>query len=290
MRSNGYISLDNPSKNCRSSALHRLMSFSAFLPFVAFVLFFVLPDFYVNSAASQATLCACISFGLACRLSLSSGPPSFQIVRFFAATAQCLCAVADLLSFTLTHAISSALIGKICTAIHCLALLASAVACFCTQVDVISSTSFSSNARDCLRSQPFILLSLVGVLSSAACIPFNSSAALLSCCCFCGITCFLSGFPAAVPPQSHVVIRDDTQFERSAPLSSWKLSSSGTATFSIALLGYALVSFFAPPWWMFPQELLLPLRWSGQGLWAAAASQLWRHAALRVDLFQTISS
>lgn len=128
---------------------------------------------------------------------------------YFLATAQCLCAVADVLSFTLTHAISSALIGKICTAIYCLAILASAVACFCTQVDVISSTTFSSNARDFLRSQPFILLSLIGVLTSAACIPLNSSAALLSCCCFCGITCFLSGFPAAVPPQSHVVIRGD---------------------------------------------------------------------------------
>lgn len=274
---NGYTSLDDDPRSglCLGTAVNQLTKFSALLPFAAFLLFVILPDFYVKSAASQAILCACISLGLAARVVLSHGPSCFRVVRSLAATSQCLCAIADILSFSLSNITPSIFLGQICSAILCLAILFSAVASSFIQADVIPSMSLSLLARDRLSSRPFLLFAIIGVLISAACIVSNSCAALVSCSGFCGLVCFLCGFPGAMEPQFKLVTKDGAQFERALPSSSWKSLSFGTTAFTFALLGYCVCTFFAPPWWMFPQEILLPLRWAGQGFWAAAVTQLW---------------
>lgn len=124
-----------------------------------------------------------------------------------AASAQVLCAIADVLSFSLSHVIPSIFLGQICTAIFCLATLVSAFASSCAQSDVIPSTSFFVLARERLGARVPLLPALIGVVISAACIPLNSSAALVSCTCFCGLLCFLFGFPAAVDPQLKLVTK-----------------------------------------------------------------------------------
>ena len=125
----------------------------------------------------------------------------------FSAAAQCLCAVADVLALTLSHPMLSSLSRQICTAILCAAVLASAIACCCMQVDVTSAASFSALVRHCFRMRPSLVPTLIAVLSSAACVPLNTSAALLSCSCFCGLCCFLFGLPVAEPPQKDVVTK-----------------------------------------------------------------------------------
>jgi hypothetical protein len=129
------------------------------------------------------------------------------VILSFPATAQFLCAIADVLSFALSGPVSSILNGKICTAFLCAAVLASAIACFCMQVDVASSASLPALAFDFVRTHPYLFPALIGVVSSAACIPLHSSAALISCCCFCSTCCFLFGFPAKVRPQSNVLTK-----------------------------------------------------------------------------------
>jgi hypothetical protein len=113
---------DNPiSRPFRSTSVNNLIKISganlicivqnwmlilppALLPFASFLLFAILPDFYVKSATSQAgtkhhllafvhslqaLLCAFISLGLASRVSLSSGPSCFRHVRRFAGRSSC---------------------------------------------------------------------------------------------------------------------------------------------------------------------------------------------------------
>ncbi len=186
-----------------------------------------------------------------------------------AATSQCLCAIADILSFSLSNITPSIFLGQICSAILCLAILFSAVASSFIQADVIPSMSLSLLARDRLSSRPFLLFAIIGVLISAACIVSNSCAALVSCSGFCGLVCFLCGFPGAMEPQFKLVTKggkrlvlcclqlgykqlilcsplscpftDGAQFERALPSSSWKSLSFGTTAFTFALLGYNIV-------------------------------------------------
>ncbi len=127
------------------------------------------------------------------------------------ATSQFLCAIADILFYSLSST-QPIFLGQICTGILCVSILFSALASSCIQIDVTPSMSLSALTRERLGARPLLLLALIGVVISTACIPSNSSAALVSCSCFCGLSCFLFGFPGPVDPQFKSVTKGDDSF------------------------------------------------------------------------------